>query len=331
LASGLRSFRLSSALLPIYEIAATAQLDDLYICLRGPCVRYPLKHWIQALPNLANLTVLTICSIALRRIYALARFGSATCLTRLRKLPSLKELQLLMFEMKSSNLAHIYMFLQTCRCPKLERLFVQLPSSSSDTFVGNSLEVAEEDDSEGRHSEEDVTEDDEPDKELSEEEDTESDEPEEELSEEDVTEDELLQEELVQEYMLKERPYYEDVYEEDILGEDVPEEDYFEEDEPEYDFGNLMFVRMMKFKGHYFELRLVSFLLRKATGLKKLLLVAPKGNLMDRVGNDHVDLSPFVETKQLPFRRASPNVQIILSKCDSAGIQPVHAEIFSYF
>jgi len=208
---------------------------------------------------------------------------------------------------------------------------VQLPSSSSDTFVGNSLEVAEEDDSEGRHSEEDVTEDDEPDKELSEEEDTESDEPEEELSEEDVTEDELLQEELVQEYMLKERPYYEDVYEEDILGEDVPEEDYFEEDEPEYDFGNLMFVRMMKFKGHYFELRLVSFLLRKATGLKKLLLVAPKGNLMDRVGNDHVDLSPFVETKQLPFRRASPNVQIILSKCDSAGIQPVHAEIFSNF
>ncbi|CAD6342645.1 unnamed protein product [Miscanthus lutarioriparius] len=66
MASGLRSFRLSSALLPIYEIAATAQPDDLYICLRGPCISYPLKHWIQALPNLANLMVLTICSIALR-------------------------------------------------------------------------------------------------------------------------------------------------------------------------------------------------------------------------------------------------------------------------
>jgi hypothetical protein len=121
------------------------------------------------------------------------------------------------------------------------------------------------------------------------------------------------------------------VYEEDILGEDVPEEEYFEEDAPEYDLGNLMFVRMMKFKGHYFELRLVSFLLRKATGLNKLLLVAPEGNLMDTVGNDPVDLSSFVETKQLPFKRASPNVQIILSKCDSAGIQPVHAEIFANF
>ncbi|RLM54525.1 hypothetical protein C2845_PM10G19370 [Panicum miliaceum] len=32
-----------------------------------------------------------------------------------------------------------------CRCPLLERLFVQLPSSSHDTFVDNSLEVAEED------------------------------------------------------------------------------------------------------------------------------------------------------------------------------------------
>ena len=190
--------------------------------------------------------------------------------------------------------------------------------------------MAEDDDSEERHSEEDVTEDDEPDEEVSEEEDTESDEPEEELSEEDVTEDELLQEKLVQEYMLKERPFYEDVYEEDILG-DVPEEEYFEEDVPEYDLGNLMFVRMMKFKGHYFELRLVSFLLRKATGLNKLLLVAPEGNLMDTVGNDPVDLSSFVETKQLPFKRASPNVQIILSKCDSAGIQPVHAEIFANF
>jgi hypothetical protein len=44
LASSLRYFCLNSALLPIYEIAATAQLDDLYICLWGPCISYPLKH-----------------------------------------------------------------------------------------------------------------------------------------------------------------------------------------------------------------------------------------------------------------------------------------------
>uniref|UniRef100_A0A0A9CLJ8 F-box domain-containing protein n=1 Tax=Arundo donax TaxID=35708 RepID=A0A0A9CLJ8_ARUDO len=64
-ACGLRSFRLSSALLSTYRIPATASLDGLYICLRGPNVRNPLSHWIRALPNLASLTILTICSIAL--------------------------------------------------------------------------------------------------------------------------------------------------------------------------------------------------------------------------------------------------------------------------
>ncbi|KAL6603166.1 hypothetical protein ACP70R_043527 [Stipagrostis hirtigluma subsp. patula] len=290
-ATGLRSFRLSSALLPTYRIAATALLEDLYISLRGRSRRYPLKRWIQALPNLANLTVLTICSIALRRIYALARFGSATCLTKLRKLPSLRELQLLMFAMDRTGLAHIYMFLQTCRFPQLERLFVQLPTSSRDISARNSLAVVEDD------------------------------EPEEELSEEDLTEDELLAEELGQEYMLGERPFYEDVYEEDLLEEDVLE----------YDLGNLTFVRMMKFKGHYFEMRLVSFLLRMSTGLKKLLLVAHEGNHMDAVRKDPLDISDFLETKLLPLERASPNVQIILSECDSAGIQPVHSDVFAKF
>ncbi|KAF8687393.1 hypothetical protein HU200_043083 [Digitaria exilis] len=64
-ATGLRSFCLSSAQLPTYNIPATASLDDLYLSLRGQNCE-PIKHWIQALPNLANLTVLTICSVALR-------------------------------------------------------------------------------------------------------------------------------------------------------------------------------------------------------------------------------------------------------------------------
>ena len=169
-ASGLLSLRLSSALLPTYDILSTAPLEDLYICLRGRSCN-PLKQWIQALPNLTNLTVLTIFRIALRvcpqcclvpfhqdcpapfvwlwsvsfeftvvfalqRVYALARFGSATCLTKLRKLPSLRELQLLMFATASTNLAHIYMFLRTCRCPQLERLFVQV---SGEFFAFNAL------------------------------------------------------------------------------------------------------------------------------------------------------------------------------------------------
>jgi hypothetical protein len=64
-ASGLCSFHLSSARDPTYSIAATAPHEDLYISLRGLSGN-PIKHWIQALPDLANLRVLTICSIALR-------------------------------------------------------------------------------------------------------------------------------------------------------------------------------------------------------------------------------------------------------------------------
>jgi hypothetical protein len=41
-------------------------------------------------------------------------------------LHSLRELQLLMFEMEAANLADLYLFLKTCQCPNLERLFVQV-------------------------------------------------------------------------------------------------------------------------------------------------------------------------------------------------------------
>lgn len=65
-ASGLRSFRLSSTSLPTYNIPANAPLDDLYICFRGAKLRNPVSDWIRALPDLTNLTALTICSTALR-------------------------------------------------------------------------------------------------------------------------------------------------------------------------------------------------------------------------------------------------------------------------
>ncbi|RCV22902.1 hypothetical protein SETIT_4G256900v2 [Setaria italica] len=294
-ASGLPSFRLSSALLPTYDIPSTAPLEDLYICLRGHNYN-PIKQWIKELPHLTNLTVLTICSIALR------------------------SLQLLMFAMASTNLAHIYMFLKTCQCPQLERLFVQLPTSSRDTSVGNSSKVARKDEPAG------VFDEDEPDEELSEEDETDGG-----LSEEDETEKELLEEERVQEYMLKERLYYEDVYyEEDTLDENVPQEEQSEEDVPGYGLNNLMTAKMMKFKGHYFEMRLVSFLLRKAPVLKKLLLVAPKGHIK-ALGKGTFNISHFIEPKLLRSRKASPDAQVILSETDFAENQPVHSDVFASF
>ncbi|KAG2608051.1 hypothetical protein PVAP13_4NG288900 [Panicum virgatum] len=166
---------------------------------------YPLSS--DAFPALEVIHLRSARSVDLNRllsrVYALARFGSATCLTKLRKLPSLRELQLLMFATASTNLAHIYMFLRTCRCPQLERLFVQLPTSRRDTFVGSSSEVVAEDEPA-------------------------------EVSEEDETEEELLKEEQVQKYVLEEKLFYEDVYEEDPLDENVPLEEQSEEDVPEF-------------------------------------------------------------------------------------------------
>ncbi|CAL5049554.1 unnamed protein product [Urochloa decumbens] len=342
-ASGLRSFRLSSASLPTYNIAATAPLEDLYISLRGRNFN-PIKHWIQALPDLANLTVLTICSIALRRVYALDRFGSATCLTKLRYLPSLRELQLVMLEMDYTSLAHMYTFFRCCMCPQLERLFVQLPSSSHDIYADNSLEVAEEDE-----LDEELYEDDDPDEEEDESVEEEDESVEELLSEGYEAEEELLLEQLSEEYMLKERLYYEDVYEEDRPEENVPEDEQFEEvvpkdeqseedvpedeqseeDVPLYGLNNLVFAKLMKFKGHYFEMRLVSFLLRRATGLQKLLLVPPVGvgNYMEALGEEPLDTSGFLETI-LDFEKASPDAEIVLSDSDPTAIQPLHSDVF---
>jgi len=41
-------------------------------------------------------------------------------------LHSLRELQLCMIKMEAANIADIYVFLKTCQCPNLERLFVQV-------------------------------------------------------------------------------------------------------------------------------------------------------------------------------------------------------------
>jgi hypothetical protein len=51
-----------------------------------------------------------------------------------KSLNSLRELQLLMFGMANSNLADIYSFLKACRCPQLERLFVQVVISRQNAF-----------------------------------------------------------------------------------------------------------------------------------------------------------------------------------------------------
>ena len=47
-------------------------------------------------------------------------------------LHSLRELQLF-FKMEAANLADLYVFLKTCQCPNLERLFVEV--NTFNTFL----------------------------------------------------------------------------------------------------------------------------------------------------------------------------------------------------
>lgn len=80
--------------------------------------------------DLSGLTVLTVCSNALKVASCLLNDGPNCRWDKMSKLPNLKELQLLMLEMEMHNLADIYLLLKSCHFSNLEKLFVQLPATS---------------------------------------------------------------------------------------------------------------------------------------------------------------------------------------------------------
>jgi hypothetical protein len=93
--SGLRSFRYSGAYIAADEIPPRSAIDDLYLCFGGPacrwlrarCAMYDSRGrlcklggcWIDTLINLSNLTVLTLCSSALRVRSLLYIYFIASC------------------------------------------------------------------------------------------------------------------------------------------------------------------------------------------------------------------------------------------------------------
>ncbi|XP_062224029.1 F-box protein At5g03100-like [Phragmites australis] len=242
----LRSFRFSGTFFSsnILSGGAMESLEHLYLCSGGPETGLPPTNLPSAVPRLSNLTVLTLCSIALQYVSAFAAKNVMES-----KLCSLRELHFLMFGMANSNLADIYSFLKTCCCPQLERLFVQLPAYTHDSFTENFLEVAEE-------------------------------------------------------------------------------------EPPKGGLENLWLVKMTNFKGHRNEMQLVEFLLRKASCLKKLFLIAPKEDHhqgLRKVQSDVLMLSNFLKTKILLLERASANTQIIFSEPDGHQIQALHSEVFVRF
>ncbi|XP_066383358.1 F-box protein At2g39490-like [Miscanthus floridulus] len=226
----LRSFCYSGHFsnLPL-SIVRHAVLSDLYIHLHDSL---PMKEWNifklrESLPkDLSILNVLTISYTALTAASVMSADGASAQLPNFN-LHSLKELHLLMFEMKAADLSNLYLFLKTFQCPNLERLFVQFPA-----------------------------------------------------------------------------------YREPMVRVKVMEEP------PEDGLDNLVMVKVMNFNWCPSEVQLVSFLLRKARSLRKLLIVSRNVTPVDLPGTPEADHSLLKE--------ALVNGKIMLIESDSTATQPYH-------
>ncbi|PKA63680.1 F-box/FBD/LRR-repeat protein [Apostasia shenzhenica] len=142
---GLRSFHFCGALLKNFDIESSPTLEDVYISSGGAVPAMPRGDWVKPLVELANLKVLTLCSLSLEYIAALGSRAKGG----FRWLPSLLELQLLMLVMADSNLSDIYSFFKLCPSPKLEKLFIELPMNACDPSIKSYLEVPKEDPPDG--------------------------------------------------------------------------------------------------------------------------------------------------------------------------------------
>ena len=91
------------------------------------------------------------------------------------------------------------------------------------------------------------------------------------------------------------------------------------EEPPEDGLDNLVMVKVMNFNLRCTEVQLVSFLLRKAISLRKLLIISPNAAPLDLPGVQEADL--------LLFREALANGKIMLSESDDAATQPYHSEV----
>ena len=92
------------------------------------------------------------------------------------------------------------------------------------------------------------------------------------------------------------------------------------EEPPEDCLDNVKIVKIANFNWHRTEVELVSFLLRKASSLQKLLLVFSKAAQLDMPGVHGADL--------LLIHEALTNGKIMLSESDDVATQPYHYEVF---
>jgi hypothetical protein len=86
---------------------------------------------------------------------------------------------------------------------------------------------------------------------------------------------------------------------------------------PEDGLDNLVTVKVVNFYWRSAEVQLLSYVLRKATSLRKLLIVSPSVTPPDL---------PSVQADLLLIKEALANGKIMLSESDAAAPQPYHPE-----
>ncbi|KAL6641466.1 hypothetical protein ACP70R_019647 [Stipagrostis hirtigluma subsp. patula] len=92
------------------------------------------------------------------------------------------------------------------------------------------------------------------------------------------------------------------------------------EELPKDGLDRLKIVKVMNFSWRSIEIKLVSFLMSKASSLHKLLLVSPKVAPLDMPGIQEAD--------HLLLREVLTSGKIMLSESDDVTIQPYHSEVF---
>ena len=95
------------------------------------------------------------------------------------------------------------------------------------------------------------------------------------------------------------------------------------EEPPEDGLDNLVMVKVMNFNWIPTEVQLVSFLLRKARSLRKLLIVSRNVTPVDLPGTPEADHSLLKE--------ALVNGKITLIESDSTATQPYHEALIKVF
>uniref|UniRef100_A0ACD6AFX8 Uncharacterized protein n=1 Tax=Avena sativa TaxID=4498 RepID=A0ACD6AFX8_AVESA len=227
-----------------------------------------------------------------------------------------------MFAMSNENMDDIYVFLMNCCGPRLERLFVQLPTRGYQCEPEKSEKELSGSESDENGLVEELLQGEPPevaelDEELSEEL-SEGEAPEEDGLHEDLSEGETPEVDELEDELSEGEAQEEDELEKDLSEGEVPEEDQTEA------FENLMLLKMINLRGYDNEMRLVRLVLKKSTRLEQLILFTPKSNHRKGLKKDHMNTSDFIERKLLPLRMASPNAEIILGEPDDSAIQPLH-------